>query len=151
MILKIADFGELTRHYYKYKEGLDKIEEEKIKILEIINPIKKEINSIITQSSSGLIVNNQTKEDLSIRFQELQEELLKIDNEFKLKVREMSSNLNEVCYSDLEKIITDWSIENNIDMVIGKMEVVYNKPELEITDKILDILKDKNFYVDFKN
>ena len=63
----------------------------------------------------------------------------------------MSSNLNEVCYNDLEKIITEWSIENNIDMVIGKMEVVYNKPELEITDKILDILKDKNFYIDFKN
>ena len=151
MILKIADFGEFTRHYYKYKEGLDKIEEEKNKILGIIQPIKTEINSIITQSSSGLIVNNQTKENLSIRFQELQEELLKIDNEFKLKVREMSSNLNEVCYNDLEKIITEWSIENNIDMVIGKMEVVYNKPELEITDKILDILKDKNFYIDFKN
>jgi hypothetical protein len=41
--------------------------------------------------------------------------------------------------------------DKNIDMVIGKMEVVFVNESNEITNDILEILKDKNLYTEFEN
>ena len=53
------------------------------------------------------------------------------------------NNINDPIVSE---IITEWSKENSIDMVIGKMEVVYCNDECDVTDEIVEILRTKGLY-----
>ena len=45
-------------------------------------------------------------------------------------------------------MITDWSVSNNIHVIIGKLEVVYVTDEYNITNVVLDMLKEKGEYVE---
>ena len=57
---------------------------------------------------------------------------------------EMKDSLNEKTFNELSAIINEFTENKEIDMVIGKMEVVSVKPEFEITDNIIELLKQKN-------
>ena len=50
--------------------------------------------------------------------------------------------------SDITQIVTDYSTSNNIDMVINNSEVIYFSPSVDITEYIIDIVKEKNLYTD---
>ena len=82
------------------------------------------------------------------RFQEIQNNAVEIDNEFKQEMRKMNDDLSKSVYVELSAIISKWCVENNIDMVIGSTEVVFLKEEHYVTEDILKILKDKNLFVD---
>lgn len=148
MILRVIDFQILTSNYKNYKDGVSKIKEKEKEFLKKIDPIKKEMNEIIKYAQSGLIVDEQSQKAKSEKFQQLQQEALSLDNDFKFEIKKMSDDLNEKCYDELSDIIEKWSIDNKIDLVIGKMEVVFNKPEFESTGDILEILKEKNLFVE---
>jgi Skp family chaperone for outer membrane proteins len=149
MNIKVVDFEILTRHYKKYREGVDVIEEEKSKFLEKLEPVKKEMNLIISAASSGLVVDNKTQQKRSEDFQKLQQKAIEMDKDFKFNLKKMTDELNEEVYDELSEIITSWSIENNIDLVTGKMEVIYSSKEYDATNSILDIFKDKGCYVEY--
>jgi Skp family chaperone for outer membrane proteins len=71
---------------------------------------------------------------------------MNIDNQFKTEMHRLHDELNKKTFDELSEIIDTYSKSNDIDMVIGKMEVVYLKEEFEITNDILEILKEKNLY-----
>lgn len=148
MILRVIDFQTLTSNYKNYKDGVSKIKEKEKEFLKKIEPIKKEMNEIIKYAQSGLIVDEKSQKAKSEKFQQLQQEALSLDNDFKFEIKKMSDDLNEKCYDELSDIIEKWSIDNKIDLVIGKMEVVFNKAEFESTGDILEILKEKNLFVE---
>jgi Skp family chaperone for outer membrane proteins len=150
MKLRAVDFDTLTRGFQPYIDGYLNIESEKKSLIESIQPQKKEIESIIASSSSGLIIDEMTQKINVERFRILQEELMKKDQEFKLKLKEMKDDLNTSVYDQLSEIITEWSKENSIDMVIGKMEVVYCNDECDVTNDIIEILKTKDLYKEDK-
>lgn len=150
MVLKIIDFQELTSHYKNYRDGISEIESKKQQFLEKLEPIKKEMNEIIKYAQSGLIVDEQSQKSKSERFQNLQQEAVSLDNDFKFELKKMTDDLNEKSYDELSEIITEWSKKNDVDVVIGKMEVVFNKPDFESTNDILEILKEKNLFVEYK-
>jgi Skp family chaperone for outer membrane proteins len=60
----------------------------------------------------------------------------------------MQDKLTKSTYSDLEQIISEWRELNSIDLVIGKVEVVCLNSKYESTNDILEILKEKNLFVD---
>ena len=146
MKLRAVDFDTLTRGFQPYIDWYLNIEAEKKSLIESIQPQKKEIEAIIASSSSGLIVDEMTQKRNVERFRVLQEELMKKDQEFKMVLKEMKDELNTSVYDQLAEIITDWSKENSIDMVIGKMEVVYCNDECDVTDEIVEILRTKGLY-----
>jgi hypothetical protein len=146
MKLRAVDFDTLTRGFQPYIDGYLNIEAEKKSLIESIQPQKKEIEAIIASSSSGLIVDEMTQKRNVERFRVLQEELMKKDQEFKIRLKDMKDELNTSVYDQLSEIITEWSKENSIDMVIGKMEVVYCNDECDVTDEIVEILRTKGLY-----
>jgi Skp family chaperone for outer membrane proteins len=149
MNIKIVDFQILTRHYKNYRIGVDNIELEKNNFLEKLEPIKKEINSIISLASTGLVVDSNTQQKRAEDFQKLQQEAIEMDREFKIQLKKMSDNLNEKVYDELSEIINEWSVSNNVDLVTGKIEVIYCNDKYDATNSILDILKEKDLYVDY--
>lgn len=150
MKLRAIDFDSLTRGFQPYIDGYLKIEAEKKSLIESIQPQKKEIESIIISSSSGLMVDEITQKRNVERFRVLQEELMKKDQEFKTILKEMKDDLNNSVYDELSQIITDWAKENSIDIVTGKMEVVYCNDECDVTNDIIEILKTKGLYKEEK-
>jgi Skp family chaperone for outer membrane proteins len=149
MNIKVIDFQILTRYYKNYQDGVSVIELEKQKILEKLEPIKKEMNAIISAASSGLIMDNNSQQKRAEDFQKLQQEAIEMDREFKIQLKKMSDDLNEKVYDELSEIINEWTVSNDVDLVTGKMEVIYCNDKYDATYLILEILKEKGLYVDY--
>ena len=107
------------------------------------------MEKIIKAANSGLIMDEKSQRESEKKFAELQEEAMGIDSEFKVTMKREQDELNKVTYDELSTIIDEWSVSNNVDMVIGKMEVVYLKEKFEITNEVLELLKSKDLYVEF--
>jgi hypothetical protein len=146
MNIRVVDFDIVTRKFQPYVDGHKKINEEKKKMIESIQSEKKEMESIISTQSSGLYIDEATQQKNAQRFREIQDSLMKKDAEFKRELKELNDQLNMEIFDQLQVIISDWSKENSIDLVMGKMEVIYNTNEIEITDQILEIIKEKELF-----
>lgn len=148
MVIKVVDFEILSRHLKQYQDGLNNIGEVKRKFVDRLTPFKKEMEAIITAANSGIVLDEESEKKRVDRFQEIQNNAVEIDNEFKQEMRKMNDDLSKSVYVELSAIISKWCVENNIDMVIGSTEVVFLKEEHYVTEDILKILKDKNLFVD---
>lgn len=150
MKIRVVDFEILTRNYKVFIDG--KIEQNNVKdkFLQKIEPLRKEMESIIKAANSPLIVDQQSQQKRMEKFKQLQEEAVGYDNDFKEEFKKMNESLTKKVYENLESIITEWSQNNDVDIVTGKMEVVFSKPEFDITNDILEVLKEKNLYIEYK-
>jgi Skp family chaperone for outer membrane proteins len=149
MQIRVVDFEILTRNFTKYQEGIQKIENHKQKFLEQVEPYRKEMENILMMSQSGIIIDQMTQKQRAEKFQKMQQEVMDLDNDFKVELQKLKSELSSESYSYLESYITEWSVKNDIDIVLGTAEVVFSKPELDITNQILDVLKSKDLYSEY--
>jgi Skp family chaperone for outer membrane proteins len=149
MEIRVADFGKLSKYYKTYADGRKEINEMRDGYLTKLDPMRKEMETIINSQTSTLIVDPQIQQQRYQRFQQLQSEAMEIDGEFKHKMNEMRQALTKKTYDELQKIIEVWSVKSGIDLVIGKMEVVYLSEKFEITDTILEVIKERELYVEF--
>lgn len=145
MNIKVVDFEILSRHYVKYQEGIKKIEEVKQEFVERLNPFRDEMQELLKTSMTA---DEETQKKSAERFQILQEEGMQIDEEFKQRMRQMNDELSKEIYGDLERIITEWASTKDVDMVIGSTEVVFLKQEHYVTSYIIDLLKQRELYID---
>ena len=108
-----------------------------------------EMENILMMSQSGIIIDQMTQKQRAEKFQKMQQEVMDLDNDFKVELQKLKSKLSSESYSYLESYITEWSVKNDIDIVLGTAEVVFSKPELDITNQILDVLKSKGLYSEY--
>lgn len=143
MELRVIDFDILTRSFQPYIDGYKAIESEKRAMLDSIQPVRKEMELIISKSSS----EDEATQKVSIeKFRELQEGLVKSDSEFKMKLKKMQEDLNTSTYDHLAEIISEWATQNSINLVMGKMEVIFNTNDIDVTEQILELLKEKEMF-----
>ncbi len=148
MKIRVIDFEILTRNFQPYVDGYKNIEAKKREILDSIEPDRKEMESILKRSQSGLIVDEATQKRDVEKFRALQDKLVKLDVDSKKLIKEMTDELNTSSYDQLSAIISDWAKENSIDLVMGKMEVVFNIESVEVTNDILEVIKQKGLYAE---
>lgn len=146
MEIRVIDFEVLTRNFQPYVDGYKNIESEKRKMLESVDPEKKEFESIIKRAQSGIVMDESSQKRDSERLRQLQENLMKLDMEFKKTIKSMTDDLNSQIYDQLSTIVDEWAKQNNIDLVMGKMEVIFNTDKIEVTNQILDLIKEKNLF-----
>lgn len=144
MELRVIDFDILTRNFQPYVDGYQNIESEKRAMLDSIQPVRKEMESII--KSSATISDEVSQQKNAERFKFLQDSLMRSDNDFKTKLRELQENLNTSVYEQLSEIVSDWAKENSINLVMGKMEVIFNTDDIDATESILDIIREKDLF-----
>lgn len=145
MNIKVVDFEILSRHYVKYQEGITEIEAVKQEFVKRLDPFRDEMQELLKTSMTA---DEATQKASAERFQILQEEGMQIDEEFKHKMRQMNDELSKDIYNDLERIITEWASSKDVDMVIGSTEVVFLKQEHYVTSYIIDLLKERELYID---
>ena len=145
MNIKVVDFEILSRHYIRYQEGITEIEAVKQEFVKRLDPFRNEMQELLKASMTA---DEAAQKASAERFQILQEEGMQIDEEFKHKMRQMNDELSKGIYNDLEKIITEWASTKDVDMVIGSTEVVFLKQEHYVTSYIIDLLKERELYID---
>ena len=148
MEIRVVDFDALTKNYTKYQDRILALARTRNSFIDKINPIKDEMESIINAANSGLILDRKTQEEKNQRFSELQEQAMSIDNEYKTTMKAEQDDINKKTYDELAEIISEWTNGKEIDLVIGKMEVVFSKESAEITNEILEVLKTKELLND---
>lgn len=146
MELRVIDFEILTRNFQLYVDGYKEIESEKRRMLESIDPDKKEMDSIIKRSQSGIVLDEASQKRDMETFRQIQDKLMKLDMEFKRKLKDMSDDLNNNVYNELSIIIEEWAKANSINLVMGKMEVIFNTDDIDATEEIIEIIKEKGMY-----
>lgn len=149
MEIRVVDFDKLTKNYSKYQDGIKNLASVREAFIKKMDPIRTEMESIVNAANSGLIVDAQTQQEKNARFSELQDQAMGIDNEFKLTMRNEQDRLNKATYDELAAIITEWTEGKNVDLVMGKMEVVWCANTTEITDDILAALKERGEFSEF--
>ena len=102
------------------------------------------MQDIIKSLTSNIEIPGEDKQAKEIKYNELQEKAITLDEEFKTIAKEMKDSLNAKTFDELSVMIDEFIEGKEIDMVIGKMEVVFVKPNFEITDGIIDLLRSKN-------
>jgi len=145
MEIRIIDFEILTRNYVKYQEGLNEINDLKKSFRDKIEPFRKEMQNLMVAAQT----DSEVLKERVDRFEELKQQAVDIDHDYKIQVGQMQDKLTKSTYSDLEQIISEWRELNSIDLVIGKVEVVCLNSKYESTNDILEILKEKNLFVEY--
>lgn len=148
MNLRVIDLELITKHYVTYQDGISDIRKVRDEFKEKVEPIRKEMQKIITQSTTGLLLDNLTQQEKAEKFQTLQQELVAIDADYKHQMNQLHGDLKVKTYDELEVIVSNWANENKIDLVTGKMEVIFSNPKYESTNEILEVLKTKGVYVE---
>ena len=149
MEIRVVDFDVLTQNYSRYQDGIKNMNEIRQAFVKRMDPIRQEMEAIVKSANSGLITDERTQQEKIARFGELQDQAMGIDNEFKTTMREEQDRLNKATYDELSSLITGWSEGKGIDMIMGKMEVVFAQPSVDITESILELLKEKGEFVEF--
>jgi Skp family chaperone for outer membrane proteins len=144
MTIKVVNFEILSRHYKNYQDGITKISDTKKEFIERLDPFKKEMELIITKANNG----EKLSEEQEAKFQEFQSQAVEIDEDFKFTMRKMNDELSKAIYSDLSNFINEWTTSNTeVDLVIGSTEVVFLKEEHDVTEQVLEIIKEKGLHV----
>lgn len=143
MIIKVVNFEILSKNYVPYQDGITNVSDVKKDFIVKLEPFKKELESIINRSQGG----EQLDESTQARFNELQEYAMSVDEEFKTTMRKMNDELSKKIYTELAEFIEEWSIKSEVDMVIGSTEVVFLKDEHDVTEQVLEIIREKGLHV----
>ena len=144
MTIKVVNFEILSRHYKNYQDGITKISDTKKQFIERLDPFKKEMETIINKANNG----EKLSEEQEAKFQEFQNQAVEIDEEFKFTMRKMNDELSKAIYSDLSNFINEWTTLNTeVDLVIGSTEVVFLKEEHDVTEQVLEIIKQAGLHV----
>jgi Skp family chaperone for outer membrane proteins len=149
MEIRVVDFDVLTKNYKNYQDGVNEMTEYRTNFLAKLEPVKTEMEAIIKTVQSGLIMDEKSQKEKEKTFAELQERAMSYDNEFKTTMKQMQNDLNGRVYDELSVLINEWSENNSIDLVMGKMEVVFVTKNNEITEDIINIFKERNLFVEF--
>ena len=148
MEIRVIDFGKVTQHYKTYRDGMELIEIEKEFYIESLQPLKKELQNLMMNSSSSTIYDRRLREQKADKFESLQKDAIQMETNFNEKIKKMNDETTLRVFNELEVIIRDWSEKNHIDLVTSKMEVIYNSKSIDATDDIIEIIKDKGLFVD---
>lgn len=141
-----VDFEMVIKNYKKYVEKMLELDQLKMAHYGEMESIKNEMEKIVSSAKSGLIIDENLQRQSANRFKELQSDAQQKDGMFREAMSEKQNDIMESSYEELSKIIEDYSKENMIDMVISKAQVIFLNSEYEITEKVIDILKEKELY-----
>jgi Skp family chaperone for outer membrane proteins len=73
------------------------------------------------------------------------------ENNIRAEYQEKQSDLMESCFVEISSIIDDYIKTNpdkNIDIVVNKEQIFYASDKCELTNDIIDLIKQKGLYIE---
>lgn len=144
----IVDFEEVLKNFEPYHQSLKVIQKEKQEFANLIEDIKKEMEAIVN-SSKSLILDESTQQKNQNRFRELQTSAVQAESEFRSNIVTRQNDELESNFKQIIELVNEYSEQNGIDLVVNKNSVVFVKPEFEITNSIIEVVKQKGMYQEY--
>lgn len=145
MKIYTVNFESIVKVYTPYTDVVKSMEGEKDAHIKVIEKYKAEMQDIINSSQTIILDDNMKKEKMD-QFGKLQNEASKLDSEFRAHLTNLQDETMKKVYSEISEIISEFSERTSIDMIINNTEVIYFAKDMDLTDKIIDIIKEKNLY-----
>ena len=104
------------------------------------NELKNEESKIISQKN---ILN---EEEFIKKIDKLKKRVINYQNEREKKIEELNilkSKLTKKLLVNINPILVEYSDKNSISLILDKKSIVLGKTELDITDKIINLLNEK--------
>jgi Skp family chaperone for outer membrane proteins len=149
MTTYVLDFEEVLRNFQPYHESLKMIQKEKKEFSELIEGIKKEMETIIA-SNKSLILDDTTNQKNQLRFRELQNKAVQAESEFRTTIVDKQNEEVEKNFAQIMDLVNDYASEKSLDLVVNKNQVVFVNPKFEITNEIIEIVKQKELYLQYQ-
>ena len=144
----ILDFEEVLKNFEPYHQSLKSIQKDKQEFSDLVDSIKKEMEGIVN-SSKSLILDDTSQQKNQNRFRDLQSKAVQAESDFRANIMTKQNEELEKNFNQIIALVNDWSSENDIDLVINKNTVVFVKPEFEITNKMIELIKEKGMYQEY--
>lgn len=141
-----VDFEKVVKNYKSYVSEMLELEQFKMTHQTEMEMIKKDMESIIASSQSGLIVDENIQKSNIQRFKDLQMSGSKKENDFRAKFTQKQNDIMEASFEAVSSLMNEYSKSSDIDMIVSKSQLVFVKDEFDITNDILGVLKDKGLY-----
>lgn len=148
MKIYVVDFEQVLKNFVNYHESLKLIQTEKDKFASDIEKIKKEMEGII--SSSRLLIDEKSQMEQATRFKELQAKAIKLESEFRSQIVDIQNDELEKNFSEVSEIVKEWSETAEIDLIINKTQTLFVNYKWDATEAIIEVLKNKNLYQEYK-
>jgi Skp family chaperone for outer membrane proteins len=148
MTTYVLDFEEVLRNFQPYHESLKLIQQEKKEFSELIEEIKKEMETILA-SNKSLILDDVTNQKNQLRFRELQNKAVKAESEFRTTIVTKQNEEVEKNFSQIMELVKEYAEQKSLELVVNKNTVVFVKPEFEITQEIIEKVKENGLYLEY--
>ena len=140
-----VNFEQTLKNYIPYQNSIKEIEGENNKFNTKMLEISKEIETI-SNSHSRLLLDDSIKQQNFTRARELQSEGMRLNSEFRQMMAKRQNEVLENCLREISLIVNEWAEKNNADIVLNNNSIFYTRESLDVTNKIIDTLKDKDLY-----
>ena len=124
------------------------IQKEKKEFSELIEGIKKEMETIIA-SNKSLILDDTTNQKNQLRFRELQNKAVQAESEFRSTIVAKQNEEVERNFAQIMDLVNEYATEKSLDLVVNKNQVVFVNSKFEITNEIIEIVKTKGLYLEY--
>ena len=145
-----VDFEKVVKSYKTYVENMLDLDQQKLQHQTEMDVYKKDMEAIIASANSGLIVDEATQKANIQKFKEIQIEASQKDGEFRNKFTEDQNTAMESAFEEVSELINSYAKSRDVDMIVSKSTLVFVKDDLDITDIIIDVLKEKNLCYETK-
>ncbi len=142
-IIKTSDVGKKIINYFadKNKKLLEEIKNDE-------NKIREKEQSLISKK------NILEPDEFSKKVDSFKEEINKFNQTNKSKTRQINLEKDQVSKSfldEINKILQEFAENNNIDIIISSNQMLIGKSDLDVTNKLLNMVNEKIKNFEIKN
>jgi Skp family chaperone for outer membrane proteins len=85
------------------------------------------------------------------RYKSLEERAYQLEFNYKNEAGQLQNSEMTKINELLEEIVTNYSKDNSIDIVINSNHIIYSKSELDITEDIINYFKENDLFVEIED
>ena len=110
MNIYCVDYDKVAIRYKTYVEKASELDNLKLKHFQEMEGYKKEMETLVESSKSGLIIDEMTKRINAEKFKALQNKAMTKENNIRAEYQEKQADLMESCFTEISTIINEYII-----------------------------------------
>lgn len=128
------------------QKAIEQLQQEFQGMQQTLDQRKSELDALREElQKQSLILSQEAQSDKETEFRQKMQDFQKLYQDYQRRMQAKEQELREPIIDKLVEVIQDYGQKNEFDMVLDKQNsgIVYNTPELEITEPVLDLLNQK--------
>jgi outer membrane protein len=138
----VVNFQQVLQNYPKVKATDEKLKKQFAPQQEKLVAMQKKLNDDINKyNRDGAIMKESDKKDAEGKIRDAANKFQTAQGDFQKQLALARNEAMKSIEQDVSGIVSKVAKEQNFDLVLAKAAVGYNKPEADITDRVIKKLK----------